>query len=72
MALTSSQYIERLEQIINDLHHELELTTYSAYDISAANDISRTADRLWNEFYEAKSQHEITEELSLSMTQEQA
>jgi hypothetical protein len=55
--MNTTEYIERLEQIINDLHHELGMTVYSVEDCGAASDISRTADRLWNEFCEAKSQH---------------
>jgi hypothetical protein len=43
-------YIGSLEQLINDLHHELGMTVYSVEDISAASDINRTADRLWDEF----------------------
>jgi hypothetical protein len=55
--MNTTEYIERLEQIINDLHHELGLTVYSIDDCSTASDISRTAEQLWNEFCEAKSQH---------------
>jgi hypothetical protein len=48
-------YIERLEQLISDLHHELGMTLYSVEDTSAASDINRTADRLWDEFCSAKA-----------------
>jgi hypothetical protein len=48
-------YIESLEQLISDLHHELGMTVYSVEDISAASDINRTADRLWNEFCTIKA-----------------
>jgi hypothetical protein len=55
--MDTPEYIERLEQLINDLHHELGMTVYSIEDCSTASDISRTADRLWDEFCEAKAQH---------------
>jgi hypothetical protein len=54
--MNTTEYIERLEQIVSDLHHELGMTVYSIEDCSASSDILRTADRLWNEFCEAKSQ----------------
>ena len=58
---SNEAYIERLEQLISDLHHELGMTVYSVEDTSAAGDINRTADRMWNEFCAAKAAH-YTEE----------
>jgi hypothetical protein len=55
--MNAIEYIQRLEQIISDLHYELEMTAYSVEDCDAASNIVRTADRLWNEFCATKSQH---------------
>jgi hypothetical protein len=53
--ISNETYIERLEQLISDLHGQLELTVYDVEEPSAASKINRTADTLWDEFCATKA-----------------
>ena len=53
--ISNETYIERLEQLISNLHDQLELMVYEVEDPDAAAVINGAADTLWDEFCSAKA-----------------